>query len=391
MGRSNVSVSTLPAPFKVERFDPDPGRSYTLPSRLYVDPAVYAWEQQAIFARSWTYAGHLGALAEPGCYVTCSVADQNILIIRGKDGALRGFYNVCQHRAHELLKGSGRAKVITCPYHAWSYHADGRLRSARGSEDMPGFDKGEFCLKPVRVETLANFVFVNLDPEAPPLAIQSGALEQEIRAYCPEIDGLVLARTLTYDVAGNWKNSVDNFLECYHCHVAHSDFCDLVDMTSYRSICYDIYSSHCGRAARMESKAYHYTGASRARQFGSWWLWPDLCIEVFPGAPNVNIFRHLPVGPERTRHVFEFYMQSPTPTAEQEDAIRYIDAVLQAEDIALVESVQKGLHSRGYNQGRFIVDPGRTDMSEHAVHHFHGLVVDAMTRCPPATPVGHRW
>jgi len=94
------------------------------------------------------------------------------------------------------------------------------------------------------------------------------------------------------------------------------------------------------------------------------------------------------VGPEKTRHIFEFYMQSQNPTAEQEDAIRYIDEVLQAEDIALVESVQKGLRSRGYNQGRFIVDAGRCDMSEHAVHHFHGLVVDAMTRYPPATPVG---
>ena len=141
----------------------------------------------------------------------------------------------------------------------------------------------------------------------------------------------------------------------------------------------------------MESKAYRYSGAARARRFGSWWLWPDLCIEVFPGAPNVNIFRHQPVGPEKTRHVFEFYMQSPTPTAEQEDAIRYIDEVLQAEDIALVESVQKGLHSRGYSQGRFIVDAARSDMSEHAVHHFHGLVVASMNRHPPERSVSGAW
>jgi len=94
----------------------------------------------------------------------------------------------------------------------------------------------------------------------------------------------------------------------------------------------------------------------------------------------VNIFHHVPVGPEQTRHVLEFYMQSPVPTPEQEDAIRYIDQVLQAEDIALVESVQRGLKSRGYDQGRFIVDADRTDMSEHAVHHFHALVVEAMAR-----------
>jgi carnitine monooxygenase subunit len=382
----SISCASLPP---IPRFDHDPAKSYTLPARCYVDPQIYLWEQEAIFARSWCYAGHLGALAEPGCYVTCRVAGENIILIRGGDGILRGFYNVCQHRAHELLKGSGRTRVITCPYHAWTYHADGRLRAARGSEALPGFDKDEFCLKPVRVETLACFAFVNLDPDAPSLASQSGALEAEIRAYCPEIDHLVPARTLDYEVAGNWKNSIDNFLECYHCHVAHSDFCDLVDMKSYRSICHRIYSSHCGRSNRVESRAYRYNGDERARQFGSWWLWPNLSIEVFPGAPNVNIFHHLPVGPEQTRHQFEFYMQSPTPTPEQEDAIRYIDQVLQVEDIALVESVQRGLKSRGYDQGRFVVDAGRTDLSEHAVHHFHGLVVQAMARAGTSDAAGN--
>lgn len=375
-----VTVANLSALTGVPRLHDDPAQSYTLPARQYFDPAIYAAEQGRIFARSWIYAAHLGALREPGCYVTCRIADENIIVIRGKDGVLRGFYNVCQHRAHELLKGSGRTKVITCPYHAWTYHADGRLRTARGSEELPHFDKDEFCLKPVRVETMANFVFVNLDPQPQPLKTLSGDLEDEIRGYCPEIDNLVLARRMTYDVGGNWKNSVDNFLECYHCHVAHSDFCDLVDMSTYRSICHDIYSSHCGRSGRTANRAYQYSGDERARQFGSWWLWPNLSIEVFPGAPNVNIFHHVPIGPEKTQHVFEFYMQSETPSAQQEDAIRYIDEVLQAEDIPLVESVQRGLHSRGYDQGRFIVDAGRTDMSEHAVHHFHALVAQAMAR-----------
>jgi len=364
----------------VEGFDPDPQKSYTLPARYYFDPAIYETEQDSVFGRSWYYAGHLSRLKGVGCYITCSVAGQNILVIRGKDDVLRAFYNVCQHRAHELVKGSGQAKVLTCPYHAWTYHADGRLRTARGSENLPQFDKDEFCLKPVRCETMAGFVFVNLDPNAVPLKVQAGDLEAEIRSYCPEIDNLVLARTMTYDVGGNWKNSVDNFLECYHCHVAHSDFCDLVDMDTYRSVCHDIYSSHCGIATHSDSSAYKYSGGERAKKFGSWLLWPNLSIEVFPGAPNVNIFHHVPMGPEKTRHVFEFYMESTTPTPEQEDAIRYIDKVLQAEDIILVESVQRGLHSKGYNQGRFIVDAGRTDKSEHAVHHFHGLVIDVLNR-----------
>lgn len=366
----------------VEGFHADPQQSYTLPARCYIDPAFYAWEKEAVFARNWCYAGHLSHLRHPGDYITCDVGGQNLLVIRGKDLTLRAFYNVCQHRAHELAKGRGNAKALVCPYHAWTYRTDGELRSARGSENLPHFDKGAFCLKQVRVETLAGFVFVNLDPEGRSLKELSGDLEAEIRAYCPEIDNLVLARTMTYDIAGNWKNSVDNFLECYHCHVAHSDFCDLVDMESYRSICHGIYSSHCGRSRHTQSRAYQYRGDSRAQKFGSWLLWPNLSIEVFPGAPNVNIFHHVPTGPETTRHVFEFYFQSEAPTPEQEDAIRYIDEVLQVEDIALVESVQRGLNSRGYNQGRFIVDDGRTDMSEHGVHHFHNLVAEALKKYP---------
>lgn len=366
----------------IEGFDADPQRSFTLPARYYTDPAIFAWEKDSVFAHAWCYAGHLSHLRNAGDYVTCDVGGQNILVMRGKDGQLRAFYNVCQHRAHELAQGRGNAKVLVCPYHAWTYGSDGTLRSARGSENLPHFDREAFCLKKVQVETMAGFVFVNLDPSAPSLKEQSGDLEAEIRSYCPEIDNLVLARTMTYDIKGNWKNSVDNFLECYHCHVAHADFCDLIDMKSYRSVCHGIYSSHCGRARLADSRAYKYSGGERAMKFGSWLLWPNLSIEVFPGAPNVNIFHHVPTGPETTRHVFEFYMASETPTPEQEDAIRYIDEVLQVEDIALVESVQRGLNSKGYNQGRFIVDEGRTDMSEHAVHHFHGLVVDALTRYP---------
>ncbi|HVO03937.1 MAG TPA: aromatic ring-hydroxylating dioxygenase subunit alpha [Candidatus Cybelea sp.] len=373
-----MAIRMMPGLAGIEQVGDDPARSYTLPARAYFDPAIHAREREAVFARAWCYAGHLGALQEPGDYLTARIADENILVIRGKDRVLRGFYNVCQHRAHELLQGSGRATVIACPYHAWTYRTDGSLRTARGAETLPEFDPAGFGLKPVRVETLAGFVFVNLDPDVPSLKEQSGDLEAEIRSYCPEIDSLLLARRLSYRVLGNWKNSVDNFLECYHCHVAHSDFCDLVDMSTYRSVCHGIYSSHCGRSRATANRAYTYAGDASAQRFGSWWLWPDLSIEVFPGAPNVNIFHHVPVGPEETRHEFEFYMLSSTPTQEQEDAIRYIDQVLQAEDIPLVESVQRGLKSRGYNQGRFIVDQARTDMSEHAVHHFHTLVANAL-------------
>ena len=111
--------------------DRDPARSLTLPSHLYTSPEIFAREREAIFFKSWHLAGHVSDLPESGSYITASINDQGVFICRGKDGMLRGFYNVCAHRAHELLTGTGRARVITCPYHAWSYHLTGELRSAR--------------------------------------------------------------------------------------------------------------------------------------------------------------------------------------------------------------------------------------------------------------------
>ncbi|HLB06710.1 MAG TPA: Rieske (2Fe-2S) protein, partial [Alphaproteobacteria bacterium] len=137
--------------FRLERgrFNSDPARSYTLPAEWYTEPAVFEAEKESIFYRTWQFAGHAGQLANPGDYVTSPLLDQNVFIVRGTDGILRAFHNVCRHRAHQLLQGSGNVRVITCPYHAWSYELDGRLRAARGHETVAGFDRSEFCLSPI--------------------------------------------------------------------------------------------------------------------------------------------------------------------------------------------------------------------------------------------------
>ncbi len=351
-----------------------------MPARLYWAPEIFEREKEAIFYRAWNFVGHAEQVRAAGDYVTARIADQSIFVIRGKDGALRGFHNVCSHRAHELLKGAGRAKVITCPYHAWSYHADGRLRSARGSDRVEGFDPAEFCLKPVQVEIFANFLFANLDPSAPALAGQAPELESQMRRYEPDLDRLTFAHRLTFELKANWKNVVDNFLECYHCATAHPAFVDLVDIKKYRSVTYGIHSSHIGPAGRAGNSAYSFegVGTNREQMFAGWWLWPNVTFNTFPGAGNMTILHIMPTGPETTLEHFDLYFMDKTPQACERDAIRYIETVLQPEDIALVESVQRGLHSRGYTQGRFIVDRDRSEMSEHAVHHFHGLVLDAL-------------
>ncbi len=338
-----------------------------------------AQEKEAIFYRNWWYAGHQSQLAESGCYLTVQVCDQNIIVIRDRKGELNAYFNVCQHRGHELLSGSGKVRTITCPYHAWSYGLDGELKAARNTEKMIDFDKCQFALKPVQVEVFCGLVFVNLDLDAAPLRQQAADLETEIRAFCPRVDEVVFAQRDYFDVASNWKVLVDNFLECYHCHPAHKDFVNLVDMKSYTTTVHDIYSSHVSdAAATTESSAYHFEKGEIDFGYAGFFLWPNQTIWIYPGEPNISVLQMIPDGAGRTIEYQDWYLPNPQPSQQQLDAMDYQRDVLQPEDVGLCESVYRGLKSKGYNQGRFVVDPERSELSEHAVHHFQQLYVDAM-------------
>lgn len=360
-------------------FSSNPVESFTIPSRYYLDADIYAKEKEAIFYRNWWYAGHQSQLAEPGCYITVQILEQSIIVIRNKSGELKAYYNVCQHRGHELLSGSGKVRTIVCPYHAWSYGFDGDLRGARNITNMVGFDKCEFSLKPVQVEVFCGLVFVNLDLQAAPLKQQAAGLEAEIREYCPHVDEVVFAQRDDYDVASNWKVMIDNFLECYHCQPAHKDFVDLVDMPSYRSHAHGIYSSHISNAVRStENSAFRFETGEVDFGYAGWFLWPNTTIWIYPGEPNISVLQMVPIGPERTIEYQDWFLPNPVPSKQQCEAMVYQKDVLQPEDVRLCESVQRGLKSKGYNQGRFVVDEARTELSEHTVHHFQKMVVDAL-------------
>jgi choline monooxygenase len=299
--------------------------------------------------------------------------------MRGDDGALRAFYNVCQHRGHLLLKGEGRVPAVVRPYHAWTYAPDGALRKARNSDHVADFDPARFGLKPVRVETLAGFVFVNLDADATPLAAQTGSLETEIRHFMPKLDEVTFVRRDTFAMNANWKVALDNFLECYHCAPAHRDFVDLVDMNSYRFAIHAIHSSQLADKPRTTvSTAYTFEKGDVDFGFATWFLWPNLTIWVLPGDPCIATLQVVPVGPETTVEYMDWYCLPPRASRQIEDAMTYAKSVLQPEDIALCESVQQGLRSHGFDQGRLMVDHARSSLSEHAVHHFQKLVFDAL-------------
>ena len=359
-------------------FDQNPEQSYTIPSRYYLDAAIHEQEKEAIFYRNWWYVGHQSQLQESGCYLTAQVCDQNIIVVRDKSGELKAYYNVCQHRGHELLSGSGKVRTITCPYHAWSYGFDGELKAARNTDGLANFDKCQFALKPVQVEVFCGLVFVNLDLDAEPLALQASGLEAEIRRYCPRVDEVTFAQRDDYAVASNWKVLVDNFLECYHCHPAHKDFVNLVDMKSYSVKTSNIYSSHISDAvATTDSSAFQFEKGEVDFGYAAWFLWPNLTIWVYPGEPNISTLQIIPDGAGRSIEYQDWYLPNPEPTAQQKDAMDYQRVVLQPEDVALCESVMRGLNSKGYNQGRFVVDSDRSELSEHGVHHFQQLYVRA--------------
>ncbi|MGH6719339.1 MAG: aromatic ring-hydroxylating oxygenase subunit alpha [Alphaproteobacteria bacterium] len=363
-------------------FDVDPARSRALPGSYYYDPAVFAREATAIFHATWQYVGHVSMLPRPGSYIVREILDQSVVVARDLKGDLRAFFNVCQHRAHRLLEGEGTlGAVITCPYHAWVYGLDGALRTARGAET--GFDTGAFPLAKVRLAevrlaSFLGFLFVNLDGRAEPFEAVAGALHAEVASFSPGAAELTCADRSTYRLKANWKVSVENYDECLHCPNRHPTLVgNALDWSSYRIAVHPYHHSHTSRD-RAADLGYGTTtaGAAKPREFGSWLLWPNWCLEAYPGG-NLTVFHHVPLGPELMVQQCEWYFPHATPTAKEREVIDFVD-VVRKEDIPICESVQRGLHSLGYRRGRFVVDDGRTEISEHAVHDVQLKVLRAL-------------
>ena len=356
-----------------------PQFSSTLHANCYTDEKYLEVERHAIFQKTWQWACHEEKLREAGDYYVTDIAGQSILLLRNTTGKLRAFYNVCQHRAHELLQGEGKTKMIVCPYHSWCYDLDGELRAARHTEHIEEFNQGEICLNQVQVEEFCGFIYVNLDPYADPLADQSGDLSKEISEFAPDVNDLTFAHRLTFDIKSNWKNIVDNFLECYHCPIAHKDFCSLLQFETYKVTTHGIYSSHMAKGGNADNTAYNVEGAT-VDDHAVWWLWPNTCLMRYPGRGNFLVLNIIPVGPNRTIETYDFFFETTEPSPQEIEAINYINDVLQQEDIDLVESVQRGMETPAFEFGRVVYDPSESGLSEHAVHHFHGLMLDAYTK-----------
>jgi phenylpropionate dioxygenase-like ring-hydroxylating dioxygenase large terminal subunit len=341
----------------------------TLPWSWYSDPERLRLESERIFARTWQYAGHTGQVPEPGTFFTASAGEIPIVVTRARDGELRAFVNVCRHRGFTVAQGEGKRETLQCAYHAWTYGLDGKLRAAPRSNREPGFDPDELGLVRAAVDTWGRFVFVNPDLDAEPLAAALG----EVPALLDElidVGALEHRFRLEWELAANWKIACENFLECYHCPVAHPRFSKIVDVDpdSYLLQTRGLTSSQFGPV--RDNGGSPFAGGEIGRsQFH--FLWPNFGINVFPGQANLSCGSILPRGPERTARFLDYFF---APDADQAwiDELMELDAQVGREDTALVEGVQRGVRAGLVSEGRLMT------ASEPLIAHFQRLTADAL-------------
>lgn len=316
----------------------------TLPFAWYADEELLRRERSAIFARSWQYAGRAEQVAEPGSYLATDAGGVPIVVTRDENGALRALVNVCRHRGAVLTEGCGRRATIQCHYHAWTYALDGTLRAAPRADREDAFDPAEWSLLPASVGTWGPFVFVNPDPDAPPLEEWLGELPS-ILARVIDLDALSFHTRIEFGANANWKIVTENFLECYHCATAHPEFSEEVDVHPDRYLL-EAHETFCAQYATAKSDGAH-------GQFHL--LYPNTGINVFPGPPNLSIGPILPAGPHRTERYLDYFF---APGADERWLAEFMafDDEIGKQDTALVESVHRGMASGMLEHGRLLDD-----------------------------------
>jgi choline monooxygenase len=357
-------------PFQIEL---DIARAWTLPATLYTAPEVFAAEKEKIFARTWQVVGHASRVENPGDYFTTDLIGEPLLFVRGADGRLRGFYNVCRHRAGPPAEGCGSRKLFRCGYHGWTYGLDGALLSATEIEGVEAFCAEDFALKPVRTEEWFNLVFANLDPEARPLRESLGELPQQAEKF--PFAGMKLFERRTYDMKCNWKTYVDNYLEGYHLPSVHPGLNRELDFNAY------VVEPHtrAGYVRQFSPIRGAQPGDATPRRYAEsredlttdyFWIFPNWMLNCYPDNVSLNIV--LPVGPERSLAIFEWFLPEKDHIALAAKAAVEFSDQIQIEDVAICEVVQKNLRSRSYSRGRFSVK------QEKGLHAFHRIYAEWM-------------
>jgi choline monooxygenase len=360
-------MSKLPA----LQIDSDISRAWSIPAPFYTDPEVGAQENERIFARTWQVVGHREQLAKTGDFFTSELLGEPLLLVRGAQGELRGFYNVCRHRAGPPAEGCGSRKLFRCGYHGWTYGLDGALISAPEFEGQPDFDRKEFTLAPVRAEEWSNLIFVNLDPGAEPLVKSLGQLSQQAERL--GFAEMKLFERRTYDMKCNWKTYVDNYLEGYHLPSVHPGLNRELDYNAYTVEPHDRHVrqfSPIRGAQPGDATPRLYQKAVEDLTTDYFWIFPNWMLNCYPDNISLNVV--LPISPDRSLAIFEWYLLERdlgSPAAKV--SVAFSDQT-QIEDVEICETVQKNLHSRSYQRGRYSIK------QEKGVHAFHRMYAEVM-------------
>jgi choline monooxygenase len=375
----------------------------TLIPDAYTSEEFFAIERERVFAASWVAVGCTEQVREPGDAIVTDVAGRSVIVVRGRDGQLRGFYNTCRHRGTQLLDaGACRlGRFIRCPYHSWAYDLDGRCvgtpmftgseipddqRAIFDTSGAVGFDKADYGLMPVAVDRFGPVVLVNLDGESPPLAEHLGDLPARLAGY--RLDEWGLARVVSYEVAANYKLVAENFMEYYHLPWVHPGLVKVSPMEAhhrwqgrgmYTGMCTSpIAADDPERGGWSALPPLGGLGADDAASARFVWLFPNIALNVLP--THLFLIHTTPRSPRAT-HETTYLLTHPdlTPGPEAERAVdelaRFWDTV-NREDVAIVERVQRGLDTTPFPGGRMCY------RFEEPVHRFQNMVIDHMVGTP---------
>lgn len=368
----------------------------TLPAQAYVSPEVFTWEQHKIFENGWVYAARSDQLQAVGDQMLVTVGSQDIVLARGSDGVLRGFYNTCPHRGHELLREGECRKgqaMLRCPYHSWSFELDGRLRAAPRFGEVPNFDPAANGLIAVGVEEWRGWVFVNCSGDAPPFGDWVGTMDALLGPWEPE--RLVLGARHEYLLAANWKTVVENFLECYHCPSIHPELCRVSPPDSGERESLPREGWWLGGPMTLipeadtmsltgESLGVRFPGlsADQARRIYYFALFPNVLISLHPD--YVMVHRLEARSPGET-FVECYWLFAPEAVARDGFDPSYASDfwdLTNRQDFDAVESVWRGLNSRGYRPGPF-------QYRERGVRAFMASMADAYLQGHLSAPQEH--
>ncbi len=338
--------------------------AWTIPAPWYFDPRIAELERASAFSMTWQVAGRADQVRGNGQFFTAELAGEPLVVARGDDGQLRAFYNVCRHHAAAVVtEAQGCAKQFRCPYHGWTYGIDGALKGMVEFEGVCNFERAKNGLVPIRVDTWENFVFVNLDGRAAPLRDYLGVVP-ELVAPLELSKKLHFFDRRVYTLHCNWKVYVDNYLDGgYHVPHAHKGLSSVIEYTKYTI---ENFERACLQSSPLSSDSTSEAGVAATRQGRAFYLWlyPNFMINAYEGVMDTNLV--LPLAVDRCAVVFDYYFADTSAAAEarHKESIAVSEKV-QDEDMAICDSVQRGLGSRAYVAGRLSV---RREAGEHLFH-----------------------